>query len=1059
MRYALLFSALIPVVSGMLPCDPPINETWGGKWTPSWIHENQRQDLRCKQDREDCTNGTTLFKYKKYDTCCACRSCPVWEGTEIELFLELISVSGKSLIIYKHTPNDTDVVFKLQHTNGGLAKMPSNLCNWDNDAILKPRYHEQFESMEKIWERMVKINFKNNKISTLTNLTCLHRLDEINMNNNKLTYISNTSFTSLTYLRRIYFSGNLITKIDPGILTAVPMNLFDVDFSNNKMKELDVSNMLSLYPFCAIGFESNEITQLVNEANFKLDTTKTYGPGFVLFNNNDLQTFPDFKELLHLDDITQLGSLLNLGFNFSNIPLTCDCHFEEFHSLAADVLKTIVWDHMNVKCVGPPELAGKTIPQVQADQLICKLPADSGCPTPECNCTDQPSKDTLYVDCSIKDEKQWLDTLPAIHQSKHSNFIELDISGHRITDISNITLLRNIKMLKASNNNIREINDDVVKALENATVDLSNNSNMERLPKLFLQYRNVCTTYMKNLLIDCNCDSLWIETWLKSSKCNVAEQMFNCQLPNKDIKPALEFRSTDVDCSTPEYLPYVLTAVTVFLILLSTTVYKFRYELLIIYIRLKQVDRWKVLSHYNYDVFLSFNDDDVIVTKWVDDTLEDNLRAAGYRVFQAGHDVTFGAERNSEVLETINKTCNFLLILSDGYLNQDNEGIRPWTENEWKYGWHNFMKDKYKNLIIINFDHISSFDVNQQQIKAFLRVGCTIDFRNHHRKIIKDVCGKLGKPFYPQMKDARGLENMKPKLSENVSFTANFDEQSTSEQETSLTTPILKNDLHTRKKYLQNLSNSERHENDELTKDSSYKQHKGQRQSHALMHNEVKLERRPINSHTKNQKSMKTSHNFSQQQTPESAIELSQTYKLCKSVNINPSCKRKSSDSEQQRFKSIFPMFDQQTESSYYTSTKQRARRGETNFTKVVSYDPENKATYQNIEEDEDLFQLNMNLTNSERSLSVVMDSNFNGSETRSLEGQVSEARSLGGHVFETRSLGDQVSETRSLGDHGSETRSLGGSSNSSTTSIGSSTLFFNSKNINNTTLTEISYA
>jgi hypothetical protein len=148
-----------------------------------------------------------------------------------------------------------------------------------------------------------------------------------------------------------------------------------------------------------------------------------------------------------------------------------------------------------------------------------------------------------------------------------------------------------------------------------------------------------------------------------------------------------------------------------------------------------------------YDVFLSFNDADEDVDRWVNSILVPELTNAGYSVFKPNRDATFGAERDSEIIDILSKTRNFLTIMSESYLQESEEGMRSWTENEWKYGWNNFKNDRSKNIVLVNFDHLSSFDVNKPQLKAFLRVGCTVDFKNHDRKIMQEIFEKLGLPY------------------------------------------------------------------------------------------------------------------------------------------------------------------------------------------------------------------------------------------------------------------------------------------------------------------------
>jgi hypothetical protein len=311
------------------------NDDYGKIWKASWSTD-PRKDIRC---HSSCNSQylQTLpdeERQKNYDKCCTCQSCAVWEGHEIELFIEFVSVFGRSLVVAIQAPSENDV-YKIEQKNSIMTEIPSNLCNWDKESGLKARYPNDFSIMQAYMERIVKMNFRDNKISKLPDIRCVVKLDELNLKNNKLTFISNSSFTNMDHLRTVDLSGNLIQNMDPNIFTSKNLiSLFRLDLCNNQLSNLDISNMISLYPFCHIDFSKNQITELVNTANFSMNLSFTYGPGFVSLTGNKISKFPDFVQLLKLDDITQLGHLIGFGFDFTDIPLKCDCYIEQFMELA-----------------------------------------------------------------------------------------------------------------------------------------------------------------------------------------------------------------------------------------------------------------------------------------------------------------------------------------------------------------------------------------------------------------------------------------------------------------------------------------------------------------------------------------------------------------------------------------------------------------------------------------------------------------------------------------------------------------------------------------------------
>lgn len=724
------------------PSQPVCDDSFGDIWQPSWA-TGTRTEMRCS--KQCAENQLTNSDSETDEKCCTCHTCMNWEGREIDLFIEYVSVSGRSLVLFDQAPNETEV-YKIEHTDSEMTEIPSNICNWDNETNLQEKFIEEFDNKLLFWKNLVQLNFQDNKIRKLPDINCLIRLDELNLRNNRLAYISNTSFTKLTLLRSVDFSGNLIQSIQPNILASPFLSIFSADFSYNKMTKIDVTNMMSLHPFCNINFESNEISEIVNDIGFKLDPSKTYGPGYVSIEDNLIKKWPDFKELLFLDNLSQLGTLFSFGFNFQGIPLTCDCNLEPFLTLAKDIIEIIWLDYFNVKCTAPDNLAGIPVHEVDPVFFTCPLTADSDCQTPECTCVDKPNEETLFIDCHNSGLTQW----PKIPQSKFSKFVSLNISGNQITKFENSSYLPKLSMLDISGNNLLEIDPLAAELLENASyIDISNNPNLKSLPQTF-QYHNVCSRHMRNLQVRCDCQTLWIEQWLQSKTCESYNHLFTCNIPDVGVKPAHLFSESDLKCFSKDknYMIEIVTAAFILLLIIAGIfTYNFRYELLIIYLRLQQRRRNTVYPLYKYDVFLSFNEADDSICPWVDRTLEPYLINKGYKVFQASRDVAFGSERNSEIINIISKTRNFLTIMSENYFENANEGACSWTENEWKHGWNHFKQDKCKKIVLINFDHLSSFNVSHLQIKAYLRVGYTINFENRDRKILENICNILGKPF------------------------------------------------------------------------------------------------------------------------------------------------------------------------------------------------------------------------------------------------------------------------------------------------------------------------
>ncbi|KAL4228126.1 hypothetical protein ACF0H5_013561 [Mactra antiquata] len=721
-------------------------------WQPGWS-DIEREDLRCYTSTCD-TLGKPL------DTCCPCHSCMSWEGSGKNIDIEYISVVGKSVAVFAGEFNQSEV-YRIQHSYSDLKEIPSNVCDWDKESNTN-FFSDIYQIMREFWEYVVELDFTGNKIRRIPDINCLKRLDKLDLSYNNIIHVSNSSFYNLSRLRNINLERNQIKHLDINVFSAPQLNMFHVDVSNNIMETLDVSNMLSLKPFCSIEYTNNKITNLVSE-NFVLDMNKPPSSGFVSMNGNQIKQFPNFKELLNLTSWEQMGQILDFGFDFKDIPLVCDCNIQPFLEKAESVIETLWRDYMNVKCTSPPEYAGIPVVQMKHDQLICNVSLEDGCPTPDCSCVDKPSENTLYINCANGNLKE----MPNISNSAHSKYISLNVSGNNIQTIKNKTYLPLLASFDISHNDLREINNDVIDILQDSCtmLNISDNPKMTELPRK-IQYRKTCSTHMNNLLVHCGCDTLWIETWLKQNVCST-DYVFQCNIPGVGVKLAADFHESDLQCKEESIVivASMIASGIILMIIIGFTVHSFKYELLILYLRSRRRKRNTVMSNFAYDVFISYNENEDHVREWVAKFLNPHLMKSGYTTFIALRDINFGAERDSEVISAIQNSQRFLIVLSESYLCGAYEGMRSWTENEWKYGWYNFRSCPYKKIVLVNFDHIKPSDVDHPVIKAYLRVGYTVDFKNQDRTIMDDIEKKLGGPAVLPDIDARVIENKKTKFS------------------------------------------------------------------------------------------------------------------------------------------------------------------------------------------------------------------------------------------------------------------------------------------------------
>lgn len=736
-------------------------------WQPNWMPP--RDDLYCTSHCERYNNPVydQNSTHKEKDECCTCNSCTLWEasGSLTNLAVEYVTVTGKTLAVPEPV-FDNATQYAVVHTNGEMADIPSNLCTWDTDRRISSSYGQYLQDITPFWTSIVKIDFTSNRITTIENLNCLTQLDTLTLSHNKIQYLSNTSISQLSYLRVLDLAGNQLKDMQPGVLFSQNINIFFANFSYNELTNIDITNVMLRQPYCSVDYSHNQIDEVINSQGFKLDTSQTYGPGFVSFVENAFEKFPDLTTLLSLENLAQWGQLISSGFDFRGIQLSCDCNLEQFSALAADLRDTLWRDYFNVTCVTPAELKGQTAVNVDPASLICPLDAQDNCPS-GCTCVDQPSTDTLYINCSNANLKTFPSVVP---ESNLSKYISLDLSHNFIDKIDNASYLHKLTHLDISNNPLDQITNGDAENLEKTQLNLNNNIRLRELPQVF-QFRNLCSLYTEQVTIDCTCETLWIEQWFegKYKYCN-RKNHFKCDVPGTGVIPAQKFSSSLLECEPDDTilrLIFLTLAVLLFVILISAIlIYIFRYELLVLYLRAKQTQISQFVGGFEYNVIVSYNEEDPKLRAWIYNELYPKLNCAGYSVFLPEKDTIPGDDRDYVVAHTMPKSRSFLLILSESYLEEPNETDmgRCWTKNEWKYAWHQFRKDRNKNIVIVNYDHVWSSDVKHPQIKAYLRVGHTVHFGNHDNNVIDEIFQKLGPTNQGKNKVLRCADNYKTRF-------------------------------------------------------------------------------------------------------------------------------------------------------------------------------------------------------------------------------------------------------------------------------------------------------
>ena len=625
-------------------------------------------------------------------------------------------------------PEDRNEYYQIYHKNGFLSKIPVNICTFSS--------------------KLVKIELIYNFIYQIGNISCLLCLDTLDLSHNNIKYLGNGTCDGLTNLRVLRLTHNDITTLEPSTLVGSSLQIHHADLSHNSMAMVEISNLVSENKFCEFDFSSNKITEMINTNNFKIDPTKTYKGGFLELTDNNFTKFMDFHKL-DITNIHILGKIISHGFGMEDAKWICDCFMEPYLELAEDIINRIWRDYFKLKCWDPPEYRGRLITDMvekgHLDLFICNITASEKCPK-DCYCFYQPKKSRTVVNCTSAELKELPLYLPG------SNNITLVLNNNSIKHFDSRVYLKNVSVLDISHNHLETITSEAITSLaQNISLTLENN-NFRNLPRA-LQTLNPCKVHFGKVTIRCECEQLWIKDWITNRKARQCSNMsvFVCETDDGLIRA--EELSKQTLCESKYDGKYATIIFSILLILalgISSFMYLLRYEIYLFKRKLlSRKSPGKINPLSEYDAFISFNDENAILRKWVLNILIKELENSGYRIFVPCRNLLFGTIKEDELIKKISGSKNFVVILCD-YYNVDET---RWTDMEWKLIWHTFKQHIERKIIVVNFDQLEMKDNIDPKLRAFVRLGYDIDFSNRKHTLIREVKQRLGSPLQASCSD------------------------------------------------------------------------------------------------------------------------------------------------------------------------------------------------------------------------------------------------------------------------------------------------------------------
>lgn len=666
------------------------------------------------------------------ERCCSCNSTTDLDLAEIngqkvfrDLYIEYINMRGSGLAKSFGVKSSTTMADRIVHVGRSLRGIPRNICTFPNITY---------------------IDFHMNHIRKIgTTIQCLGLLDYLDLSFNRITFLTNDSFAHFPLLRKLNLSNNLISSIEPGTIGNPAINIFHMDISHNQLNTLDVQDvLLKERIFCKLDYKSSIKGEFTYSISSVIDPNDTsiYGSGDIDLSNGhfpihplSLITFYKSKFMSkHVEQFFPRGVI-----TMDNVQLNCDCKIAALVQSVKEALrlfKSKMKGTMVPICISPDALRGvelTKLPESPAlqDKLECHISKD--CPF-RCDCREQPIRDRLLVNCTNTDKRTLPVKLPDSLLPVH-----MLLGNNNIPTLINRDYLTRVSVLNVSGCHVKTFEHNVLNELKNLkSLDLFGH-HITHLPKEIRLFHPDIINFGSKPLV-CDCSNRWIGEWRRLGQTN-ASRALNCEVGG-NIIPAEQLTENLLECETKSPASKILIPALVSLFVLSLLISLLlafcHYEILILSRKLKTR---LVSPMFENDVYVSFNENNEDVLRFVVYTLFPYLREHGYRVFIPYLHTELGTNieyvRSEQI--SISKCCIF--ILTSDFGEEYSCGA------EFNCAWFMFTKATVAHMLLINFDNCNLPRTYRQKMRALQRLGMGISVTDRHIELNKEVKMRLKSPL------------------------------------------------------------------------------------------------------------------------------------------------------------------------------------------------------------------------------------------------------------------------------------------------------------------------
>ena len=607
-------------------------------------------------------------------------------------------------------------------TGNKLVSLPENLFQGlisllivslgkNKISIIKPKLFEGLKNIKNIY-----LDHNNLRFIPHGLFNSLNTLEVLHLDANKITNIEKNPFPKHSSLRRLYLQENDLSSIPSWIFSLRTIEI--IDLSSNELTFEGLYKAIESY-------ESYDVILQRVPINLKLDNNKIT----TLMDSTAIyETIEAGRHIFTIQQEKYFYFWKAFSITLNGNPLICDCIMSAVaKEIGLKFLEGNPFGRYRFKtwqCDWPHGLKNKSILEVDENQWMHREEPDN-CPV-ECVCQKRCLDGIVVVDCERK-------SLTEVPSSMPQGLIELNLRNNEITDIPAYPYLKNVLVLKLSNNKVERLQAFVVQKLKQVKVLLIDSNKLTSLPRE-IENLNFTTLALDQNLFKCDCTTKWLKYWLRknnhriknfenvlcSSRQAVGQAMYNlsddefvCSTANEKPSPYTVKKKVPIGTIAASILGGLLLLITIIVILL----YKYDGEVKVFmfthfnwhpFDRIDDSDPNKI-----YDAFISYSGDD---HQWVVNTLQERLENHDppYKLCIHHRDFRIGAPIQENILKGLDQSKRMLMVLSPSFAKSG------WCLLEFRAAHRKVLEDRMNYLIIIVFDDVDMAELDEE-IKLYMR--------------------------------------------------------------------------------------------------------------------------------------------------------------------------------------------------------------------------------------------------------------------------------------------------------------------------------------------------